>query len=48
MKWTFLTDVDTFDSVDPVDIFESSIICRHFQYRVENFFKVIVLNGPFG
>ena len=24
------------------------LFARHFQYRVETFFKVIVLNGPFG
>ena len=32
----------TYLSMTPV------LLARHFQYRVEVFFKVIVLNGPLG
>ena len=32
----------TYLSMNPV------LLARHFQYRVEVFFKVIVLNGPLG
>ena len=44
------------DSINEVDFFERCrylnlnpvVLARHFQYRVETFFKVIVLNGQFG
>ena len=44
------------DSINEMDFFERHrylnlnpvLLARHFQYRVETFFKVIVLNGPFG
>ena len=47
-----ITDAD----IDSMDFFERCrflklnpvVLARHFQYRVEIFFKVIIINGPLG
>ena len=49
-------DVLSEDSINEMDLFERCrylslnpvLLAMHFQYSVETFFKVIVLNGPFG
>ena len=49
-------DVLSEDSTNEMELFERCrylnlnpvLLARHFQYRVETFFKVIVLNGLFG